>query len=154
MKLIFRPQHIQIGCVLWVRSWLGAKPRWYNTCSSCPGKVIKPLDHKGTLTAVLSCPPVVMAMLRAQLVADWLLTHPVGGATVWWSRELSWVCLHWERSSRDCGLFLISLFSCRLVSGKTLSARQLKGCCDGISRREEPGELWARMHRWIVYRCL
>lgn len=47
-----------------------------------PGKVTKPLNHKGTLTTKLSCrpasPPVVMAILRGQLTANWP-THPMGG---------------------------------------------------------------------------
>lgn len=69
---------------LWVKSQLGANCSDLQYMDVCPGKVTKPLDHKGTLTTMFSCLPVVMAMLRAQLVADWLLTHPVGGAIAWW----------------------------------------------------------------------
>lgn len=69
---------------LCVRSRLGAKRTDLQYMDGCPGKVTEPLDHKGTLTTTLSCLPVVMAMLKAQLVADWLLTHPVGGATARW----------------------------------------------------------------------
>lgn len=99
-RLCFETELIQ-----WIRSQLGANRTDLQYMDECPGKVTKPLDHKGTLTTMLSCLPVVMAMLRAQLAANWLLTHPVGGAIAWWgsrgSQSFSWVCLHREDSRQD-----------------------------------------------------
>ena len=75
--------------IQWVKSQLGAHHTDLQHMDGCPGKVTKPLNHKGTLATTLSWLLVVMAMLTAQLAADWLLAHPVCGLFAWGGSSVS-----------------------------------------------------------------
>lgn len=56
----------------WWRGWPHSHAIQWMLSSPC--KVTKPLDHKGTLTTILSCLSVIMLMLRAQPLAEGLQT--------------------------------------------------------------------------------
>lgn len=57
-------------------------------------------DHKGTLTTTHSSLPACLSVWLSvgrygnaespEVAADWLLTHPVGGAVVWWGSTGCW----------------------------------------------------------------
>ena len=122
---------------------MGANHTDLHRTFSWPGKVTKPPDLKGALTTILSCLPVITAMLRAQLVADWLPTHPVGGATMRGSRELGlfFFCLFFFKHRVEQGLFsshqFVSPHLFLPVSRKSILARH-EGCSN--SKNVSQGE--------------